>query len=219
VTSRDHQTVLLIGAPRRLSVGLREQLEEKSCFVGYNTTGAAALAKFQHAPPDLLIVCDPLPDMSAKRFLYELNRRAGRLQPGVMVLDAEACPEKRTVFYRLGALDVAPIDIESAELALKTEAFLRLMEANRLRVLVEWAGASAHELRQPLCVLSCYTALLKRMASGPPRNVTAVSSRIEKAVEGMTRIVECLEGIPTYRRRTYGNGIRITRCEQSGRRL
>jgi DNA-binding response OmpR family regulator len=72
-----------------------------------------------------------------------------------------------------------------------------VIEEERLKVLLQMAGATAHELNQPLAVLLGFIGLLK-MENPDPDKLTRYLGEIEKAGNRMAKIVSQIQNIRRY---------------------
>lgn len=83
-----------------------------------------------------------------------------------------------------------------------------LMERERLRVLLEFAGATAHELNSPLSALLGNIELLTEFEQGPKESEDFLIE-IEKAGRRIADIVKEIQGIRSYHVKSYVGGEQI----------
>ena len=88
-----------------------------------------------------------------------------------------------------------------------------VIEEERLKVLLQMAGATAHELRQPLTALLGNIELL-RMFSHAPEKQDKILSQIEEAGERVAEIVEMIQTIRRDETKAYAGNIAIINIEQ-----
>ncbi|ACL04664.1 diguanylate cyclase [Desulfatibacillum aliphaticivorans] len=88
-----------------------------------------------------------------------------------------------------------------------------VIEEERLKVLLQMAGATAHELRQPLTALLGNIELL-RMFSHAPEKQDKILSQIEEAGERVAEIVEMIQTIRRDETKAYAGNIAIINLEQ-----
>ena len=93
-----------------------------------------------------------------------------------------------------------------------------LIEEERLKVLLQMAGTTAHELNQPLSVLLGNVEILSSLADDPEGFRDCLKD-IETAGRKMARIVKKIQSIRKYETRPYADGKSIIRLEQSLRIL
>ena len=91
----------------------------------------------------------------------------------------------------------------------------QLVTAEKRAATVELAGATAHQLNQPLTVILCSLGMV-RNALSPDHAVAEDLDAIEQAVDAATEIVEKIGSITEYRTKTYIEGIRIVDLGASG---
>lgn len=91
-----------------------------------------------------------------------------------------------------------------------------VMEEERLKVLLQMAGATAHELNQPLMALLGNIELM-RMKKGRPEQLEQYMDRMEEAGKRMSRIVKKIQQIRHTETREYVNGTWIIDLNQEDR--
>ena len=89
----------------------------------------------------------------------------------------------------------------------------KLIEEERLKVLLQMSGATAHELNQPLSVLLGNIDLM-RAAEGDPKEVALCINEIEKAGRRIADTIKKIQNIRHYETKPYGSGSRIVNIEQ-----
>ena len=83
-----------------------------------------------------------------------------------------------------------------------------LMQREKLRGVVEMAGATCHEFNQPMQVISGYSELLlKQIPQDSPLHSKAL--KIKEASEIMAEITAKLQQITRYETREYFDGVKI----------
>ncbi|MBI9077903.1 MAG: diguanylate cyclase [Desulfatibacillum sp.] len=88
-----------------------------------------------------------------------------------------------------------------------------VIEEERLKVLLQMAGATAHELRQPLTALLGNIELL-RMFSHAPEKQDKILSQIEEAGERVAEIVDMIQTIRRDETKAYAGNIAIINIDQ-----
>jgi DNA-binding NarL/FixJ family response regulator len=95
-----------------------------------------------------------------------------------------------------------------------TMAQQQLLKTERLRVLMETAGAAAHEINQPLTAILGYTELLLyQMAKDHPWRVDL--NGIREACKRIQKIVQKMNAIQNYETKTYIGDTRIVDLDAS----
>lgn len=77
-----------------------------------------------------------------------------------------------------------------------------VIEEERLKVLLQMAGATAHELNQPLTVLLCNIELIGR-TENVPKELTATLSMIQKAGQSISSIIKKIQKVRQYDTKQY----------------
>ena len=93
-----------------------------------------------------------------------------------------------------------------------------VVEKERLNVLLQMAGATAHELNQPLTALLGYIDLI-RMSHGNPENIERYINAIEEAGQRISRIVKNIQGIRHDQTKPYSDRTSIIQINQAIRVL
>lgn len=90
----------------------------------------------------------------------------------------------------------------------------KIIEEERLKVLLQMSGATAHELNQPLAVLLGNVDLM-RTAEGDPKEIALCMDQIEKAGRRIADTIKKIQNIRHYETKPYGSGGRIVNIEQN----
>jgi DNA-binding response OmpR family regulator len=148
-------------------------------------------------------VCRKVREMSPSRLVY------------ILLLTARERREDIMAGLQAGADDYVTKPFDRGELQTRLRVGIRvvglqerLLEAERVRVLTETAGGTAHEINQPLCVVLGKTdMLLSAMAADDPHRRYAED--IYKAGEKIDEIVRNMRAVRQYATRPYIRGINI----------
>ena len=89
-----------------------------------------------------------------------------------------------------------------------------IIEEERLKVLLQMSGATAHELNQPLAVLLGNIDLM-RTADDDPKEVALCMDEIEKAGRRIADTIKKIQNIRHYKTKPYGSSGRIVNIEQN----
>lgn len=119
--------ILVVEDNADLAFGLRNNLEIEGYAVHVAHDGAAGLAEFRAAAPDLVVLDLMLPAMDGYRVLHEM-RAAGSTVP-VLVLTAKSEESDKVRGLRLGADDYVTKPFALLELLARIEALLRRSRA------------------------------------------------------------------------------------------
>ena len=90
----------------------------------------------------------------------------------------------------------------------------KLIEEERLKVLLQMSGATAHELNQPLSVLLGNIDLIRNAAEKPEERALCVSE-IEKAGKRIANTIKKIQNIRNYETKPYGSTGRIVNIQQN----
>jgi two-component system cell cycle response regulator len=88
-----------------------------------------------------------------------------------------------------------------------------LLEEERLNVLLQMSGATAHELNQPLTVLLGNIELM-RTAEADSREMALCMDEIERAGHRIADTIKKIQNIRHYETKPYTSGARIVNIEQ-----
>jgi len=186
---------------------LRQILQQVGYTVDVAETGTAALRMLQDlGPPDLLLLDWMLPGVSGLEICHLARERWDALRLPILMVTAKTDPESVYAAFDAGASDYVAKPFRGAELRARIAAHLRtrrmveerrrmeahLLERDRLSTLGLLASGVAHDLNNPLAVISAHAQILARRA---PDDATAGQLReILDAVERCRRIAGDLLG-------------------------
>jgi signal transduction histidine kinase len=181
---------------------LRLLLEQTGYRVTLAADGVTALRILEEqGAPDLLLLDWMLPGVSGLEICHSARQRWDALRLPILMVTAKTDPESVYAAFDAGASDYVGKPFRGAELRARIGAHLRtrrlweerermeghLRERDKLFTLGLLAGGVAHDLNNPLAVISAHAQVLLRRA---PEAETAEQLRgIMDAVERCTRIV------------------------------
>jgi CheY-like chemotaxis protein len=126
------------------------------------------------------------------------------------------------VAERTAQLEKAVVDLEAQIRARKLlEAALRKAEreAARLQTVSEMGGTVAHELNQPLAIVTGYLELL-RVRPHRPEEAAPVLAKIEAAAAELAEKIKEIEGLRgNYVTKSYGPGLTVVDLQRSAERV
>ena len=161
---------------------LRQILQQQGYRATVAASGEEALAALDgDPPPDLLLLDWMLPGVSGLEVCHAARRRWDALQLPILMVTARTDPESVYAAFDAGASDYVTKPFRGAELRARIAAHLRtrrlveerrrmedlLGERSRLSTLGLLAGGVAHDLNNPLAVISAHAQLLLRRAPDP----------------------------------------------------
>jgi len=185
---------------------LRQILQQ----IGYRVTvaedGAAALRILDEGPPDLLLLDWMLPGVSGLEVCHQARERWDPLRLPILMVTAKTDPESVYAAFDAGASDYVAKPFRGAELRARIAAHLRtkrmveegrrmedhLRERDRLSTLGLLTSGVAHDLNNPLAVISAHAQILLRRA--PDEGTEGQLREILEAVERCRRIAGDLLG-------------------------
>jgi len=186
---------------------LRQILQQ----IGYRVTlaedGNAALRILdQGEPPDLLLLDWMLPGVSGLEICHQARARWDPLRLPILMVTAKTDPESVYAAFDAGANDYVAKPFRGAELRARIAAHLRtkrlveerrrmedhLRERDRLSTLGLLTSGVAHDLNNPLAVISAHAQILLRRA--PDQATQGQLREILEAVERSRRIAADLLG-------------------------
>ena len=186
---------------------LRQILQQVGYTVTVAETGTEALrALDEQGPFDLLLLDWMLPGVSGLEICHLARARWDPLRLPILMVTAKTDPESVYAAFDAGASDYVAKPFRGAELRARIAAHLRtrrmaeerrrmeahLLERDRLSTLGLLTSGVAHDLNNPLAVISAHAQILARRA---PDEATAGQLReILEAVERCRRIAADLLG-------------------------
>ena len=186
---------------------LRQILQAEGYCVTVAPDGETALRVLDaEGPPDLLLLDWMLPGVTGLEVCHAARQKWDRLRLPILMVTARTDPESIYAAFDAGANDYVGKPFRGAELRARIAAHLRtrrlveerrrmedhLSERDRLSTLGLLASGVAHDLNNPLAVISAHAQLLLRRA---PDDGTADQLRqIMEAVERCRHIAADLLG-------------------------
>jgi DNA-binding response OmpR family regulator len=195
--------VLVIDDDRLIRGFLRNYLRREGYEVLESASGPEGVQLAIQHQPALIILDYLMPDMDGKEVLRQLKESRRSRDIPVIVLTSADDLQTKLSFFQLGAADFLTKPFGKEEVAARVGAHINQVEANRLRVLVEFAGASAHELRQPLSVLSGYLDLIRGELRPDQEHVGDYLQRMAENLQRMADIIERMQATRQYRTQHY----------------
>lgn len=208
---------VLIAEDDRVS---RRLLERKLESWGYDvvscTNGAEAWQNLHSDDaPNLAILNWMMPGMDGVEVCREIRKQKRRGYVYIILLTAR--DGKRDIIEGIaaGADDYVTKPFNAHELKVRIRAGRRiiemqaeLMQREKLRGVLEMAGATCHEFNQPMQVVSGYCELLLKQVPEDSR-IHGQILRILEAVRSMIEVTRKLQTITKYETREYIAGARI----------
>ena len=205
---------VLIAEDDRVS---RRLLERKLASWGYEvvscTNGAEAWQELHtRNAPNLAILNWMMPGIDGIDLCREIRKQ--RRQAYIYIILLTGRDRKKDIIEGIGAGadDYVTKPFNPHELKVRLRAGTRILEMQtqlaqreKLRGALEMAGATCHELNQPMQVVSGYSELLLKQV-GEGSRLRAQITKIQEAVESMIGITRKLQSITKYETRQYIKG-------------
>lgn len=181
---------------------LRMILEHSGYRVTHAPDGETALRLLdEQGPPDLLLLDWMLPGISGLEVCHSARQRWDELRLPILMVTARTDPESIYAAFDAGASDYVGKPFRGAELRARIESHLRtqrlwaerqrmeehLAERDKIFTLGLLAGGVAHDLNNPLSVISGHAQVLQRRLHDP--QTAEHLSEIMAAVDRCAHIV------------------------------
>jgi len=205
---------ILIAEDDRIS---RRLLERKLTSWGYevvscNNGAEAWQALHREDSPNLAILNWMMPGMNGVEVCREIRKQKRRGYTYIILLTGRDRKRDIVEGIEAGADDYVTKPFNPHELKVRIRAGRRiiemqseLMHREKLRGVLEMAGATCHEFNQPMQVISGYCELLMKELK-PGNQEHDQVSKILEAVESMIEVTRKLQSITKYETREYIEG-------------
>jgi len=179
----------------------------------YQTVAAAdantCLETIPQVKPDLLLLDINLPDMSGIEICRQLRRHPETQGLPIIFVTADTEDGVINEAFASGGNDYLRKPINKIELLARLRTTLhkqnllkQIMEDEKMRGVLEMAGAVCHELNQPLQIILGYSELLLNNPS-PDQQTREQIQLISKEVVRIAKIIQNLTNITTYKNKDY----------------
>ena len=163
---------LLIVDDVPVNIKILEKILEPEYGTGFATNGQDALSIARSEdPPDLILLDIMMPEFNGYEVCRALKQDDGTKDIPVIFVTAETDDGTLKKALEAGGTDYVRKPVNRIELLARVKAALdqqsltrRLLEEEKLRGVLEMAGAICHELNQPMQAISGYADLLCWMA-------------------------------------------------------
>ncbi len=197
-------------------------LQQQGYRVNGAKSGSKALAIAAKKIPDLILLDIMMPETDGFEVCQRLKADPGTQDIPVIFLTAMDQVQDMVKGFQLGAADYITKPFNTPELLVRIETQLKLRNAEKerlqkekLKSILELAGAVCHELVQPLQTISGLAEIL--MLTMPKEQQTfAKINEINRQVKRMVKIIERLRGITKYETKPYAGESQIFDLFKSG---
>ena len=160
--------------------------------------GKEGLDKAIELKPDIILTDIMMPAMGGDEMIEAIRKRQELSSIPVVLVTAKADDDLRIKLLRHGAQDYLTKPFELAELHARVDNLVAkkvaeeaLLVAQRLRD--EWISIVAHDLRQPVSVITAAAFVLpKLLPENTPPNATALLERVARGASALDRMVRDL---------------------------
>jgi sigma-B regulation protein RsbU (phosphoserine phosphatase) len=206
----------------------RRLLERKLAMWGYQVITCADGAEAwrvlqQDDSPSLAILNWMMPGMDGVQVCREVRKLHRKDYAYIILLTGRDQKEDIVEGIEAGADDYVTKPFHPHELNVRVRAGRRILEMQaellqreKLRGVVEMAGATCHEFNQLMQVISCYAELLQKEMARDSHLYGKVM-KIKEAAEAMAAITGKLQQITRYETREYFDGVKIIDIDKSSR--
>ncbi|NOZ55782.1 MAG: response regulator [Calditrichaeota bacterium] len=207
----------------------RELLQMELSDAGFEVIvagdGEDALRKVQELPVDLLLLDVMMPKIDGVELVRKLRQQKEFENLPIILLTAKAQTKDKLLGLEAGANDYITKPFDIRELLARVKVQLRLaelerqsLEAERVKGVLEMAGAAAHELSQPISgAMGHVYLMLMEEDIGDGRKAVRVEDlkNTEDCLKRATDILHRIQGIRRYEVRDYPEGMRIVDIEKA----
>lgn len=215
--------ILVVGSERTRAFAAELKTRGHSIFESKLRSRAVGAVK-DLVPDVMLLEADAPPRLDREIFVAMADEALTRNVPVIHILGREGSVAES---LGLGAHDVLTEAMSDVEAMARIEAALRHKEgldalvADRQRtVLLELAGAVAHQLNQPLTALSVTVEMLQMEHQRGQIEHEALARKLEEmiaTVDRMAAIVKQVQDIVSYKTTAYVGDVRILDLDASSR--
>ena len=170
--------------------------------------------------PSLAVLDWQMPGMDGLEICQKVRGKGGSMLPYIIFVTARDRPDDISTGLRAGADDYITKPFEENELFARLQVGLRvvglwhrLLDAERNRVLMQTAGAAAHELNNPLAILVGKVQLMQAQ-NGDPKVADQLQAVLDNA-KRIGSIVQKMEAARVYVTKPYVKGTDIVDFDQS----
>ena len=201
--------ILLVDDEAHIVRALSYVFEREGFDVRTSVDGNDALATAQSFLPDVVLLDSMMPGLDGHGTLARLRQNDAFKNTAVILLTARSGPKDIVAGLDLGAADYITKPFDPKEVLARVRAQVRIHElqaqllaAERWRVLLETAGAVAHEMSQPLtAVMGNLELLLQKLSLSDINRPTVL--RIFENGERAVSLLRKIQRIESYHTKAY----------------
>lgn len=214
-------TILVIDDDPEIRMLIQKRFRSAGHEVFAASGGREGIEVARRERPDLVITDMMMPEGDGLTLVSEMRKDPVLLRTGVIMLTARSEVGDVVQGLEHGADEYLSKPFNLRELLARAQALLRMgelqdqaMEAERLKALLELAGAAAHEINQPLTVIVGYADLMLRRSCGEDPSRPLLQAIVDNATQ-IAGTLRKLQEIRRYESKTYLGDIKILDVERS----
>jgi DNA-binding response OmpR family regulator len=202
--------ILVVDDDLPITMFLQELLQDEGYDVKSLHRGQDVLDGVTQYEPDVVLLDVNLPDMSGYEVCRQLAASAATSDLPILLMSGiDRDPNAMAHGLNLGGFDFIVKPFHNDELLARVRVLVRLrrlqqrlVEQERMRVMVETAGAMCHELGQPLSAASGLIQLMLVEGKFGPEQLADLES-LNEAVQRMIEIVRNGQSVQNYATKPY----------------
>lgn len=206
--TNNHKILIVDDVSRNIQV-VAQILQPEGYQISFAKDGPTALDRVKHSDFDLILLDIMMPGMDGYEVCRQLKADP-RTQPiPVIFLTAKTETDDLVRGFEAGAVDYVSKPFNGTELLARVQTQLRLRESEKerlkkekLKSILEIAGAVCHELHQPMQSIMGYSELLLAQVS-EESPIYSKLRIINQEVNRMSEITQKLMRITRYRTKSY----------------
>ena len=196
---------------------VKKTLERAGHSVTEYEDGPAAVKAILHHGPDLVLLDIHMPGQSGLDVIEQIRTKKNDVP--IVVLTGESRVETAVEALKLGANDIISKPFEAEELVARVETHIKIRKATRMQTLLSFAGATSHEMNQPLQAILGHIAMLKTAlntnALDHSKDIKTHLEALDKAGNQLVSLARRIQDLDTYRATRYvGNTVIIDLSEE-----
>ena len=192
-----------------------EKLRSEGMDVLIATGGQEGIDKAKQERPDLVMTDLMMPEINGYAVARAIREDASLVCTPIIMLTAQNQVDEVIKGLAMGADDYIVKPFRLQELLARVNALLRMrdlqiksMEAERLKALLEMAGAAAHEINQPLTVIMGYADMIQKRMKKQDEFYEFITSIYKNSLR-ISEIIKKLQSIRRYESKPYIGNVKI----------
>ncbi|MBF0103185.1 MAG: diguanylate cyclase [Desulfobacterales bacterium] len=218
MTGNKKKTILVVDDSLTIRMSIKEQLEPEDIDVYLAENGKKCLDVLQHIEPDLILLDIIMPEMDGIAVCQKLKATHQYKNIPILILTTETDVENKVKGLNAGADDYVTKPFEIRELMARINVIIRnqelqkelrqanqkileqqnsVIEEERLKVLLQMSGATAHEIDQPLTALLTHIDLIESSLDNPEdlmRNIASIKG-LGKKISDIVKSIHNIQNV------------------------